>query len=342
NTSATASKGLTPVDTDRDSTADYIDRDSDNDGKLDIAERDDGASSITDATDTDHDGLLDIFEGTNANDGYDANDENVTENGFTLADSDDDLPADGDGAKPLVVDFDYRENAVLDRDGDGIIDTVDIDQDNDGVIDVTEGKDTSVEEKFDTTDIANDKIPDLDFNGTKVEVTSNTTEGSLTYGQESGAVNFEYSENNVATVSLATDAFVDFVIDSKNVPNSRQFDRYDQLTVSSPGAYIVVYDPDNVLNVAQGIYLNSLTFSVKGLGNLYGESWSVRVVDVKTVTLSMGWHPDYNVVANVGSCVRIGIGGLAKDTDRDNIADHLDIDSDNDGITDNVEAQTTQ
>ena len=70
--------GLTPIDTDGDRVADYVDADADADGTADIAERGDGApTSITSTTDSDGDGLLDIFEGTDVNDGFDVNDENL-------------------------------------------------------------------------------------------------------------------------------------------------------------------------------------------------------------------------------------------------------------------------
>ena len=66
-----ASKGLAPVDTDADSTPDWLDADSDADGRLDIAERDASQpQSVTSTTDTDGDGLLDIFEHGSVNDGY--------------------------------------------------------------------------------------------------------------------------------------------------------------------------------------------------------------------------------------------------------------------------------
>jgi len=112
--------GLIAVDTDGDGTADYKDSDSDNDGRLDIIERGDGAPvSITATTDTDGDGLLDIFEGSNVNDGYDVNDQNVTVDGsgnvitYQLADSDNDVDANGDRANGTTENFDYRDNTEV-------------------------------------------------------------------------------------------------------------------------------------------------------------------------------------------------------------------------------------
>lgn len=107
---ASASAGLTPVDTDSDGQADIRDADADNDGALDIAERGDGQpTSITSSIDTDRDGLLDIFEKGTVNDGFTDDDINWADGAFTLADSDNDIPADGSGATPLIRDLDYRD-----------------------------------------------------------------------------------------------------------------------------------------------------------------------------------------------------------------------------------------
>jgi VCBS repeat-containing protein len=117
NAAESASLGLTPVDTDADGTADFLDADSDNDGYNDIVERGDGqATSITSTTDTDRDGLLDIFEGSNNNDGYDVNDENLSGPNFTLAKSPT-LNSDGSNAIPLVRDLLFRKPNAAPLDG---------------------------------------------------------------------------------------------------------------------------------------------------------------------------------------------------------------------------------
>ncbi|MBR9888305.1 MAG: hypothetical protein GYB20_11510 [Oceanospirillales bacterium] len=115
NTDPTISAGLTPVDTDSDGTQDYLDADSDNDGMADITERHDGqATSITDTTDTDGDGLLDIFEAADEYDGYDANDDNVdSSDNFTLA-REASVLADGSNAAPLTSDLLFRTLGTLD------------------------------------------------------------------------------------------------------------------------------------------------------------------------------------------------------------------------------------
>ncbi|MBK9080451.1 MAG: tandem-95 repeat protein [Hyphomicrobium sp.] len=106
--------GLTPVNSDAtastpDSTPDYLDTNSDNDAYLDIAERGDGQpTSVTSTTDTDQDGLLDIFEGANVSDGYVVNDENRTDTTLNLAG----VPAldsSGSNAVPLSTDLLFRD-----------------------------------------------------------------------------------------------------------------------------------------------------------------------------------------------------------------------------------------
>ena len=143
--------GLTPVDTDGDGTADYLDSDSDNDGISDARERGDGGPLAATGDDADGDGLLDIFEGSDATDGVDVNDENVAgDNGgsdgdyarFTLGDTPNGTNANEavatrtlNDAVAGVIDLDYRD---ADTDNDGVPDADDIDDDNDGILDTVE------------------------------------------------------------------------------------------------------------------------------------------------------------------------------------------------------------
>ncbi|MEZ6121000.1 MAG: DUF4347 domain-containing protein [Pirellulaceae bacterium] len=102
--------GLVAVNTDGGDEPDYLDTDSDNDGTLDIQERFDGQStSIVSSLDQDVDGLLDEFEGSDALDGYDVNDENyLNGTGFTLG-AVPGVNADGSNAIPLITDLFFRD-----------------------------------------------------------------------------------------------------------------------------------------------------------------------------------------------------------------------------------------
>ena len=108
NPSTIASKGLTAVNSDGLDNADYLDIDSDNDTKLDITERGDGQpTSVTSTTDTDKDGLLDIFEAGTVNDGFDVNDSNRTQSTLNLA-ANVGLNATGSNAVPMNNDLMFR------------------------------------------------------------------------------------------------------------------------------------------------------------------------------------------------------------------------------------------
>ena len=103
-------EGLTPVDTDSDDTADFLDTNSDDEGAGDTVEAGLTGTATglsTDATDADGDGLFDVFEtqgGTNANDGFNVNESLVT-GAAALPDSD----GDAGEAVPLAHDVDFRD-----------------------------------------------------------------------------------------------------------------------------------------------------------------------------------------------------------------------------------------
>lgn len=116
--------GITPQDTDGDSTPDYFDFDSDNDNVPDVIEghdfdHDGSPDDVPTGQDTDNDGLDDGFEGIDIDDPYDVNDEIETPL-IDLPDTDFDAAQDGD--------VDYRDT---DDDNDGEP-TIDEDNDDDG------------------------------------------------------------------------------------------------------------------------------------------------------------------------------------------------------------------
>ena len=110
--------GLTPVDTDisltsADGVADFLDADSDNDGLMDSAEAGHGVSqaAIDASADTDLDGLKDVVEGADTDDGFDVNDENVDASGeFTLADNNANVNSGRANATALDINYDWRED----------------------------------------------------------------------------------------------------------------------------------------------------------------------------------------------------------------------------------------
>ncbi|WP_397363926.1 LamG-like jellyroll fold domain-containing protein [Olleya sp. R77988] len=107
----------TLVDTDGDGILDYLDLDSDNDGKQDIEENG-MANTITTFTDSDTDGLDNLFEGLNVNDSSDVNDEIDNPLDLTiLPDTDSDLSIGGDLDYRDLFDVNPPNDATLDFDG---------------------------------------------------------------------------------------------------------------------------------------------------------------------------------------------------------------------------------
>ncbi len=98
--------GLTPVDSDGDSTTDVYDTDSDNDGDADIIENGD-TDNIASGSDTDSDGLDNNFDSENVL--WDPNDHINDPNPTTLGDFDGDVAANGDNAAPMIRDVDFRD-----------------------------------------------------------------------------------------------------------------------------------------------------------------------------------------------------------------------------------------
>ena len=150
-------------DSDGDGIPDYLDIDSDNDGITDSVE------SQVSGVDTDGDGIDDTFD-VDVTGGVDANGDGIDDAGALDTDGDNtpdylDLDSDGDGINdaiegndsngdgladvaPTGVDTDGdgfddaydpdnggTPSAVLDNDGDGIADYIDLDSDGDGILD---------------------------------------------------------------------------------------------------------------------------------------------------------------------------------------------------------------
>ncbi|MCB1382271.1 MAG: tandem-95 repeat protein [Notoacmeibacter sp.] len=128
--------GLTPVDTDSDGTADYLDADSDNDGLSDNAENGLGVAMVAPgATDADGDGLKDAYElaiDGNANDGFVVS-EGVTDPLLAAANNNGYLPDDGDAVAgsivPMTADLNFRDATPDNQPPVGVDDTISVAED---------------------------------------------------------------------------------------------------------------------------------------------------------------------------------------------------------------------
>ncbi len=223
--------GLTPVNTDNDTTPDYLDGDSDNDLVPDNNEGNDFdfdgvADQAPTGSDTDGDGLDDGYEGSDINDGFDVNDEiddpandlpntdgaedvnyrDIDDDGDGIDTPDEDADANGDPTNDDTDNDgtpDYLDNetdTVTDTDGDGVPDSADLDDDNDGILDTVEDPNLDGDDNplTDPLDSDNDGIPnhmdiDADNDGIPDNVEAQSTDGYIAPNDDAEGT---YEENN--------------------------------------------------------------------------------------------------------------------------------------------------
>ncbi len=366
--------GLTPVDTDGDDRADYLDLDSDDDGVFDIEESGLGNN------DTNNDGKTDANVGENGLDNSttheeddsigDVNGKAYANNEFKLKDSDNDTQSDGSDAAPMGVDFDYRDNTVSNN-------SHDLDQDNDGILDSIEYG--SCSEGIQT-------LMSFDDFG----IGGRTTTPYTTYCYEDGdGINNNNCQVNKGISYWEGNVNVndgEYAIVQHPNPDASVFGTWSQIgdhTANAGGRMMVVnasLQPDefyrrtysvvphanmtvdlwilNVVKAGSNIILPNISFKLENMnGEQVGEIINTGDIPENSVwnhyTLSI--NPERNSKIQVvllnnapgGSGNDLALDDIRVrqtfcDSDSDGIADYLDLDSDNDGIPDNIEAQTTQ
>ena len=208
------------------------------------------------SADTDGDGLKDVVEGGNVNDGFDVNDENRDADSIALADTDGDLNGgDGTNAVPLNIDSDFRE--AIDTDGDNVNDADDIDDDNDGILDTTEfASFTPV--PIDLTDI-ND--PEDFFAAGIPVVVGSTVTGVQASGDADGNLTLSQNANLDGTsITLTFDSPTELILSG-----GASIAPADLWSISAPGATFTVSDGNGNLNAADGtVSSDLLNFSGSG------------------------------------------------------------------------------
>ncbi len=137
-----------------DTLPDYLDLDADGDGLFDIAESgsnlpNNGAGKVTGAVGAN--GLADAIETGGTDNLYtDAN------GSFDDTQADNFTDSDGD-VNSSIGDVDYRDNRVdIDTDADGIPDSIDRDSDNDGILDIVEDGNCALSEKIEVVLISSE------------------------------------------------------------------------------------------------------------------------------------------------------------------------------------------
>ncbi|MFS4446004.1 discoidin domain-containing protein [Maribacter sp. 2307UL18-2] len=351
------SLGLVPVNTDGTDELDYLDTDSDNDGTFDIVENNHGYT-ITSGTDTDNDGLDDYFDAVDnsAPASWDANDE-ITGSGLaerisSFGDVDDDATGT---IVPLSMDLDFR-----DASDDS---TVDLDMDDDGIPNVTEkyldqpatanstsGNGTNQDKLYFfnwTSSLFNDGIQNGDFQ------TFNLADGVTITAAFSYVVNMgSYLPQDMNTWSFSQlhqlyntggsrEAFygssgadgsfrVTFTATKGGNPypidllalDAEATDVPEFLRIRTNGESWKVFEDVGSYNVT-GTGTRTIEFVDTNFGTAIMYSENATILDI---TLDAGGREAF----------ALGVA-LVGDLDNDGLPNHLDLDSDNDGIYDVVE-----
>ncbi len=319
-------EGLTPVNTDGADWPDYIDEDSDNDNYADKNE----INNVLAFVDTDKDGLDDSVDATN---GY-------ADPGGTI---DDPLAA------PVILpdknaigDVDYRDQE--DHDGDSVPSIIDIDDDNDGILDVDEGLGNT--DIAGTIGIGNTLTSGASYNVNGVNVTYTYTgtfdkiEGYLA-GTNGPAIYVRSPDLPNITASLT----VQF---SKPV-----FDLFFKVTdIDGIGEIVTVnaYDEANQLidlkseNTVKGIYIsqtgNVFSTPVNSFDATSGDNSSDDKYSAIKLFFPQGvTKVEFGIQYEEKASLRFTeMHFNAQSTDNDGIIDQYDLDADQDGIYDVVEA----
>ena len=305
---------LIPINTDGFDSPDYIDTDSDNDQYDDLLEAydtdNDGALDISPSgLDTDLDGLDDNFDLINGqNSSTNVSNNGQTSNSFPNLD------------QVTTTERDWRE--FLDTDGDGISDFSDIDTDNDGILNVDENTSCL------STGSGRINYEFYDAVPSGFKFANIPTTGALSVGTIS-----TFNVNTLQGLADPGDADV-YSIRYTGFISINTNETYTFFTTSDDGSGLfingnLIVDNDDLhgnrersgsIALSPGVYeITVVFFENFGGANL--------TVSYQTPTISKRQIP-FSVLSDANFC----------DADNDGIQNHLDLDSDNDGIPDIIEA----
>jgi len=358
---------FTAENTDGDTLEDYRDLDTDNDGITDLVEGHDGDGDGTPETvpsnlDADNDGLDDAFDNDNADPDptngqtpldfpdvqMPGNDRDWREGNDTDGDGindDVDLDDDNDGIPDTV-------EGTGDTDGDGIIDALDLDSDNDGVPDIVEAGGTDVDgdghidyptpgdptSMVDTNndglddDIAATPLPDPDSDDDGIEDRLDLD------SDNDGIPDVIEAGGNDADGDGIIDGFVD--ADNDGFTDSIDSDDDNTLGTSDQGTALPNPDTDND-GVDDRIDVDSDNDGITDVTEAGGtDSDGDGTIDGFTDADNDGFADSVDTDDSTTPAALDGTGTPLpmEDFDNDGQPNYLDIDSDNDGITDATEA----
>ena len=258
-----------------------------------------------DGTDTDGDGICDSSDPDDDNDGVLDGDDNAPLDPSSCQDLDsdgcDDCSATASTDFSVGNNFDI-DNDGIDTDGDGICNNSDEDDDNDGILDTVEG----------TVDFDNDGIPnneDLDSDNDGIPDVVETGNGSL---DTDGNGSIDASESDPGTNGVPDDV--------------------EDGDVDGAGVSAVPVNNDNT----GGPNFLDIDSDNDGIQDLVESQTDAGLIQLSGDDSDNDGIDDVFDVDNGG-----GFTNTLENTDSDLHPDYLDIDSDNDGIIDNIEWQST-
>ena len=317
-------------DIDGDGINDNFDLDSDNDGLRDIDE--DGGTGIDPSGDIDNDGLLNYEDDDMDGDGL-ANGADTDADGNTVPDTWSKADANSDG----ILD-------VFDADRDGVADFRDKDSDNDGIFDLIElgltdaNGDGTLDEGAGITDLNGNGLddnydPECDGSTSDsyaIDAISQT--GSVTLpGNAIGAPDATSAtivgdnSNNVIQIDMGFE-----------IPSGEDI-FFTWAELSGNPSMDITLSTDNIAYSAGGSQSPSSGTLTEDTYTLTANARYIRIANTTNQDVIID-AVRYNGLACNGN---IGTALTTSDRDGDGISNHLDLDSDDDGIPDIVEAQTT-
>jgi VCBS repeat-containing protein len=307
-------------DSDGDGIADNIDIDDDNDGITDLNE----SGGVDPLADADSDGTpnyrdqtpgsgLPTWVDTNAdgiNDKYDADLDGII-NSI-------DLDSDNDGVPDLLeaggvdTDGDGRIDSTTDTDGDGLMNPYDASTGGDNI--VNDDRDGDGVKNYLDLDSDNDGIPDVIESGGTDSNNDGKIDGYTDTDGDGFAQSVDGDSNNDGTAENTANALIITGTDGNNdgVPDS--WPRANNDGNGFPNAYDLDADGDGILDAREAGMPDADNNGIAD-GTLGADGWSNTVDELSSLNLT--------------------------NTDGHGNPDYLDIDSDNDGIVDNIEAQST-